>query len=394
MSPLARAPIRQVLPKLDLGAYKPGASNTITDVPGVLVSTQSIHESPNTFHKEINTGVTVILPRRNWFNSGCYAGVHRFNGSGELTGSHWLAETGLLNSPVVISNSYAIGPCYSGVYEYAIKHHLNPQTRLADFFLLPVIGETYDGFLNDIAAMPVQPKHVVQGIQTASAEPVAQGNTGGGTGMLCCGFKGGTGSASRILDGLKVPESGDTGKFTSTTFTLGALAQCNFGKQRNLRIGGALVGKAFLEQEAVTPSVEKKSNDSDPGPNGGSVIVVIATDAPLLPNQLERLAQRATAGIARVGGWGSNQSGDIFLALSTAAQIPRDAEHSWKPRVSQMIPVVDDMSIDALLEASVDVVEECVYNAICTAETMAGPDGAKAEAIDLDRLKSIMEKYL
>ena len=386
-----RVPIRTLLPSLYLGPYTPGPTNTLTDVPGVLVSTQSLHEPASATHKEINTGVTTILPRRNWFHSSCHAGIHAFNGSGELTGSHWLRETGLLNSPVVITNSFSVGAAYTGVYEYAIQHYRNPETRLADWFLLPVVGETYDGFMSDIAAMRVTSGHVVQGIESASADAVAQGNTGGGTGNLCSGFKGGTGSASRVLDGLRVADEKNA-ELRERKYTIAALSQCNFGKQRCLRIGGAPVGKIFLEEDEA--SAKGGDGENDPGPNAGSVIIVIATDAPLLPNQLERLAQRATAGIARVGGWGSNLSGDIFLAFSTAAEIPRSMEQTWTPRVAQRIEVVDDTSINALFEASVDVVEESVYNALCMAETIHGPDGATAEAIDLERLQTTMKRYL
>ena len=391
-----RAPIRHVLPKLKLGPYAPGPSNTITDVPGVLVSTQSIHKPANDKHKQVNTGVTVILPRRDWFNRACYAGYHRFNGSGEMTGTHWLAETGQLASPIVITNSFAIGPCYSGIYEYAIKHYANPKTGLADWFLLPVVAETYDGIMSDIATMAVQPSLAMQGIETASSKPVQQGNTGGGTGMLCSGFKGGTGSASRVLDSFRKVSPGSE-DLVETSYTIAALAQCNFGKQRCLRIGGVPVGQIFLDKGfgySATAPTKRSAKEVDPEAQGGSIIVVIATDAPLLPIQLQRLAQRATVGVSRVGGWGSNTSGDIFIAFSTAVDVPRGSEHSWKPRASLTIEPVDNMSIDSLLEATADVTEESIYNALTCAHTMVGPEDFKAEGIDLDQLKSVMDKHL
>ncbi|KAG0055833.1 hypothetical protein BGZ83_007266 [Gryganskiella cystojenkinii] len=381
-----RMRIRDLLPKIHIGRHPTGPQNSITDVPGVLVSTQSIRLAASETHKEVNTGLTTILPRKDWFNNACYAGIFSFNGSGEMTGSHWLNETGLLNSPIAITNSFAVGACYSGIYKYAIDHYRDKQTGLTEWFLLPVVAETYDGHLSDIAAMPVTPELMVKGIEMASDAQVPEGNTGGGTGMMCLGNKGGTGSASRVLEAEVRGEK--------TTFTVGALAQCNFGAKRDLRVAGVPIGRIFMEEDAAPTAVEDNAaEEKRQATKQGSVIVILATDAPLHPIQLQRLAKRATAGIANVGGWGGNSSGDIFLAFSTAASVPRAPDFSWNVTVSQSIDVVQDVTINALFEAAVYATEEAVYNAMCMAEDMAGPHGDTVKAIDLERLRKTMERY-
>ncbi|KAH8705015.1 putative D-aminopeptidase [Talaromyces proteolyticus] len=377
--------IRSLLPNLYLGRHSPGPLNSLTDVPGVLVHTESINKpaSATPRNHAINTGVTVILPRRDWFHNACYAGYFRFNGSGEMTGSHWLDETGLLNSPIVITNSFAVGPCYSGVYEYAIREYAG--SKPADWFLLPVIAETCDSYLSDIAAMAVTPEMVVRGIDRADNKRVDEGNTGGGTGMTCHGFKAGTGSASRVIEGV---EYGVT-----KTYTVAALVQANYGAKRDLRVGGVPVGRIMIEREtAAEKKEEERQADVKMATKDGSIIVVLATDAPLHPVQLQRLAKRATVGVARVGGWGSNSSGDLFIAFSTAEKIPRAPEFSWKPTAAQKVGVVQDTTINALFEAAADSTEEAIYNALAAAEDMEGPLGA-AKAINHEELKEIVEKY-
>jgi D-aminopeptidase len=398
-----RQRLRELFPQIKIGRFNTGSKNSITDVPGVLVSTQSIHK-PNTDTPQpipghenqnlktqhaINTGVTVILPRRNWFYEGCYAGIFRFNGSGEMTGSHWLEETGLLHSPIVITNSFAVGPAYSGIYRYAIKEY---SKGLADWFLLPVVAETFDGFMNDIAAMPVTEQMVVHGIEQANAEKVLEGNTGGGTGMLCQGFKGGTGSASRVTKG-KVALEGEEEKWVD--YTIGALVQANFGGQWYLNIGGVPVGKLMMNKEKRMDWEDKlRPVESQAPPKDGSIIIIIATDAPLHPTQLTRLAKRATVGLAKVGGWGSNSSGDIFLAFSTAEKIPKQTKDgTFDTAMRQKVGVVLDDTINALFEAAADCVEESIYNALCMAEDMEGPQGAKAKAINLEHLKKLLEQH-
>ncbi|KAK5095995.1 hypothetical protein LTS08_007877 [Lithohypha guttulata] len=389
-----RLRVREVLPDLFLGFHATGPLNSLTDVPGVLVHTQSIHRpaghDPARPVSVINTGVTTILPRRDWFEKGCYSAVFSFNGSGELTGSHWINETGLLNSPIVLTNSFGVGACYDGIYRYAVREYGDKVTGLVDWFLLPVVGETYDGYLNDIGAMPVTADMVVKGIEQASAEKVKEGNTGGGTGMTTMGFKAGTGSASRKVDAII--------RGHRTEFTIGALVQSNFGKPRNLRFGPAPVGRILKKEK----DEHKNAGNVPDRKKDGSIIVILATDAPLHPTQLQRLIKRATVGIARTGGFGSNSSGDIFLAFSTAAEVPREPpirdgmtplQAQFTANVELGVDVVQDTTINGLFEAAAEAVEESILNALCMAETMEGPNGARVEAIDLEKLKSIVERY-
>lgn len=221
-----------------------------------------------------------------------------------MTGVHWLDETGLLNSPIIITNSFAVGAAYTGVYEYCIPKHRNSK-GVCDWFLLPVIAETFDGIMSDIGALAVKPEHVVHGIEQASSGPVEEGNTGGGTGMLCQGFKGGTGSSSRLIEGLELDEH--TGRKKPVTYTLGTLVQCNYGRQRDFRIGGVPIGRLLIEEDGKEVQSMGMSGNVDPrtptSQKDGSIIIVIATSAPLHPVQLQRLAKRATVGLARVGGW-------------------------------------------------------------------------------------------
>ncbi|KAL1621279.1 hypothetical protein SLS56_009273 [Neofusicoccum ribis] len=398
-----RCRIRELLPNIYLGRYPPGPKNSLTDVPGVLCHTQSIIKPASATHGAINTGVTTILPRRDFFHHACYAGLFRLNGSGEFTGSHWIDETGLLHSPIVLTNSFAVGAAYQGIYEYCIPRHRNADGA-ADWFLLPVVGETFDGLLNDIAALPVTPAHIVHGIEQASDAAVPEGNTGGGTGMLCHWFKGGTGNASRV-----VPADGGSGR---SSYTLGALVQANYGRMRDLRVAGAPVGRqlddelaaasanlpadaSIVERLAALRSVAAAKDRKD-----GSIIIVLATDAPLHPVQCQRLAKRAALGLARVGGNAHNSSGDIVLAFSTANEVPvqtvtagESAVDPWKPR-PMAVDVLDDQTINALFEATADAVEEAVLNALCMAETMTGLGGLKIEALPLGKVKAMMERYL
>jgi D-aminopeptidase len=398
----SRQRVRDVLPTIYLGRYTPGPKNSLTDIPGVLVSTQSIHESPiypNAPAGSINTGVTTILPRKDWFKKGTFAGLFSFNGSGEMTGSHWITETGLLNSPIVITGSFGVGNAYNGIYEHAIREHTDSNGK-ADWFLLPVVAETFDGFLHDVTRFAVTPQHIVTGIDTASDAPVQEGNTGGGTGMLCHWFKGGTGSSSRIVPA-------ENGK----SYTIGALVQANYGKMIDFRIAGAPIGRLLFQDQqakfdadptnpellAQTKLLFKVKEAKDK--KDGSIIVVLATDAPLHPAQLQRLAKRATVGLARVGGWGTNSSGDIFIAFSTGNSPEMPTHMADGKPVDPFVPVslgidfIHDETIGALFEAGADAVEEAILNAVCMAETMEG-NGNKIEALNLDQVRGLMEKYL
>ena len=386
-----RARIRTVLPNLYLGRFPPGALNSITDVPGVLVHTESIRLPATSTHHEVNTGLTTILPRADWFDNGCYAGYFRFNGSGEMTGSHWLNETGLLNSPIAITNSLSVGACYSGIYHYAVREY-KQENGLINWFLLPVVAETYDGYLSDAGAMKVTPENMVRGIDMASTEREPEGNTGGGTGMCCHGHKGGTGSASRIIEGLEYRD----GEGNKTSYIVAALVQANYGAKRDLRFGGVPVGRFMEEEEALNSTQESATaqpqSQAQHVVKDGSIIVILATSAPLHPTQLQRLAKRATVGLSRVGGWGSNSSGDIFLAFSTAAKIPRAPEYTGKMTTRQKIDVLEDNNLNSLFEAAADATEEAIYNALCMADDMRGPLGRQVKALDLEWLKRFMAK--
>lgn len=397
-----RQRVREILPTVYLGRYSTGSKNSLTDIPGVLVSTQSIHESPkypNAVPNSINTGVTTILPRKDWFHKACFAGIFRFNGSGEMTGSHWIEETGLLHSPIVITGSFGVGSAYNGIYEYGVREYADKDGKV-DWFLLPVVAETFDGFLHDVTKFAVTPQHIVKGIDEASSDAVKEGNTGGGTGMLCHWFKGGTGSSSRI-----VPAE------NSKSYTVGALVQANYGAMRDFKIAGAPIGRLIFEEQER----KVKENPEDPEllaqasllfqiaqakeKKDGSIIIILGTDAPLHPTQLQRLAKRATVGLSRVGGWGSNPSGDVFLAFSTANELDVQTVTAankkidpWTPR-QVGINMVDDQTINALFEASADVVEESILNAVFMAERMEG-HSATVDALDLGKVKNLMEKYL
>ncbi|KKY19299.1 putative peptidase family t4 protein [Diplodia seriata] len=365
-----RCRVRELLPNLHLGRYPTGPKNSLTDVEGVLCHTQSIVRPATSAHGAINTGVTTIVPRRDFFNQACYAGVFRLNGSGELTGSHWIEETGLLHSPVVLTNSFAVGAAYQGIYEYCIPRHRNPESGAADWFLLPVVGETFDGIISDIAALPVTPAHIVAGLESASDAAVAEGNTGGGTGMLCHWFKGGTGSSSRVVPGA--------GSSPKESYTVAALVQANYGRMRDLRIGGAPIGR-LLDDELMAATQDL--------PADASTVERLAALG-------RRLAKRATMGLARVGGNAHNQSGDIFLAFSTANDVPVQTNADpWRPQ-PMAVDVVDEQTINGLFEATADAVEEAILNALCMAETMTGLGGLRVEALPLGKVKQMMEKYL
>lgn len=393
-----RQRLRQLLPSLHLGNWPTGPLNGITDVAGVLTHTTTLRPSTN---PAINTGVTVILPHKGWFHEALYAGMFRFNGSGEMTGSHWIEETGLLHSPIVLTNSFSVGEAYRGIYDYAIKHH-SQEDGTVDWFLLPVVAETFDGWLNDMTAFAVKPEHIVHGIDAATPDLTPEGCTGGGTGMICQGFKGGTGTSSRVVSGFDGADA--EGHTQSKDYTVGVLVQANYGSLRDFRVAGVPVGRIIMEQrerdgnEAVLKEqaeVEAAKHKKD-----GSIIIVIATDAPLHPTQLERLAKRATVGLAKVGGYGHNPSGDLFLAFSTANKVPvqtvtagQRSVDPFKPRVLSAA-VVDDQSINGLFQAVADATEEAIYNAVCMAETVTGHQGNRVDAIDLAQLKQVMEKYM
>ncbi|KAJ4250153.1 hypothetical protein NW762_011966 [Fusarium torreyae] len=381
----SRGRVRDVFPDLHLGSWKPGQQNGITDVPGVLVNTLTLREKDG----QVNTGLTTILPRQDWFHKACHAGIFRLNGSGEMTGSHWIEESGLLHSPILITNSFAVGPCYTGIYKYAIEKYGQGEDGV-DWFLLPVVAETFDGHLNDLRHFAITPEHVVESIRTASSDPVTEGNSGGGTGMMCQGYKGGTGTSSRVVPA----ERGED-------YTVAALVQTNYGRLRDLRISGIPVGRILQKQAEGNLAAASHHQDFDNAKDtrDGSIIIILSTDAPLLPHQLQRLAKRATIGLARVGGYAHNPSGDLFLAFSTANEIPVQTVTGQTKKVDPFqartfdITSVDDQTINGLFEAAADATEEAIYNALCMAETMIGNMGRKVEAMPIDSVKEIITEF-
>jgi D-aminopeptidase len=343
----------------------PGEWNAITDVPDLEVGYETIIADEPIVTR---TGVTAILPRgASAANVPCAAGVAVLNGNGELTGRSWIEESGQIQTPIAITNSHAVGAVHSGTERWMAEHH----PAAASAWMLPSVGETWDGYLNSINAETVRPHHAVSAIDAAHSGPVAEGNVGGGTGMNCYGFKGGTGTSSRRVDcgGL--------------TFTLGALVQANFGARRELTLSGRHLGRDSAAPNPMETSgwFDQEASGTQPTPGAGSVIVVIATDAPLLPRQCEALARRVPLGLARTGTTGSHFSGDIFLAFSTAN------EGGLRSSMSDRGPVVQSHDhlawgrIDPLFEAVVQATEESVVNALVAAEDMTGRDGHSSFAL-------------
>jgi D-aminopeptidase len=356
---MARTRLRDL--GIAIGKMQTGPSNAITDVPGVTVGHSTvISDAP----RVARTGVTMILPRgeQTW-KGNIFAAYHALNGNGELTGTHWLDETGLLCEPIGITNTYELGIVRDAIVEYIYKQdHTESES-----WGLPVVAETYDGWLNDIKAFHLRKAHAFEAIENAKSGEVEEGNVGGGTGMICHEFKGGIGTSSRLVEALGV------------TYTVGVLLQANYGDRDLLRVDGVPVGRLMGKENPPVPWPEPQQ--------GGSIIVIIATDAPLMPIQCKRLAQRATIGLARVGGVGHNGSGDIFLAFSTGNHIPFSSDEALD---LEMLP---NHHMNPLFEAVAEGVEEAILNALTAAETMTGFKGRTAHAIPLDRLKREMATY-
>ena len=343
---------------ISIGRLPPGKHNAITDVPGVHVGhTTLISDVP----RVARTGLTVILPREGaiWKDH-AFAATHTLNGSGEMTGVHWIAESGMLTSPIAITNTAQVGTVHEALNRYGYE------LGWTDVWDLPVVAETWDGWLNDMAAFHVTKDHVYQAIESASSGPVAEGNVGGGTGMICHEFKGGIGTASRMVN------------CPSGTYLVGALVQANYGAREDLRVDGVPVGREI--------TIEKIPSARAEAPGGSSIIVIIATDAPLVHSQCKRLAQRSTIGLARVGGMGQHGSGDIFLAFATGNRL---ASETQKPYALQMLP---NDQLNGFFLGVTEAVEEAILNALTSAETMTGFKGRTAYELPLDELQRIMER--
>ena len=357
-----------------IGRIPAGAHNAITDVAGVRVGHATIvsGEGPLTVGKgPVRTGVTVIVPHEGDIGvEPLFAGYHVLNGNGEMTGLLWVKESGMLTSPIAITNTHSVGVVRDALITYEVQR----TQRLKVGWSLPVVAETYDGWLNDINGMHVKPEHVWAALDEASDGPVAEGCVGGGTGMICHEFKGGIGTSSRVLS------EADGG------WTVGVLVQANYGARHLLRIDGVPVGELIPSSE-VPGFREERMRLGQRESGDGSIIIVVATDAPLLPHQCERLAQRATIGLARVGGIGANSSGDIFLAFATGNRgLPAAKDTTAQIASCRMIA---NNRMTPLFEACAEATEEAILNALCMATTTTGIEGRIMHALPLDRVKEI-----
>ncbi len=361
----------------------PGPIDAITDVAGVEVGHTTLIEGDGRLvvgKGPVRTGVTVVHPRGKANPDPVFGAWFTLNGNGEMTGTTWLQESGVLEGPVAITNTHSVGVVRDAILQWQVSRPgLQP-------WGLPVVAETYDGKLNDINGFHVRPEHVLRALDEAAGGPVAEGNVGGGTGMVCHGFKGGIGSASRVLPAA------------AGGYTVGVLVQCNYGRRADLRVAGVPVGVEIpdltecrtLDLQTDPPRErcgEPPPPGGEPRPETGSIIVVVATDAPLLPHQLKRVATRVALGVGRMGGFGGNGSGDIFVAFSTAN--PKAAVSGEVARVA-MLP---NDRINPVFEATVQATEEAILNALLAAETMTGANGVRVYAIPHDRLLEAMRKY-
>lgn len=340
---------------------QPGEYNAITDVPGVTVGYATVIEGDST-----RTGVTVIHPRGREDHDPVFGAWFPFNGNGEMTGSAWLEESGFLEGPIGITNTHSVGVVRDTIIQWQIE-----QGSIFQAWSCPLVTETADGWLNDINGFFVRPEHVLEALNSATTGPIAEGNVGGGTGMLCYEFKGGSGTASR-----KLPQK-------LGGWTVGAFVQTNFGRRFQLTIAGVPVGQ-HLKENAIWTSGENPFRQDE-----GSLIVVIATDAPLLPHQLKRLAKRASIGMARTGGLGGNGSGDIFLAFSTANPGAARGDESGLAALQAL----SNGHIDPLLFASAYATEEAIINSMAAAEDMTGFKGVSIKALPHRELQEVMKRY-
>jgi D-aminopeptidase len=330
-----------------IGSLEPGPLDAITDVDGVRVGHTTLIEGDS-----VRTGVTVVVPP----GEPLFAAPFRLNGNGEMTGLEWVRESGLLTSPIGLTNTHSVGVVRDALVRIAVAQDDAPD------WSLPVVAETWDGFLNDINGFHVRDEHVIAAVEAASEGPVAEGNVGGGTGMICHGFKGGIGTASRVTEGGQ---------------TVGVLVQANHGRRGRLAVAGAPVGAELGPDRVPLPG----------GPeDAGSIIVLVATDAPLLPHQCDRLARRAALGIGRTGGVGEDSSGDLLLAFATGNR----GLDGNEPTTVELLP---NARMNELFVAAVEATEAAIVNALLAAETMTGHEGHVAHALDPELLVEVMKRY-
>ncbi|MBI3884410.1 MAG: P1 family peptidase [Opitutae bacterium] len=337
---------------------KPGPLNAITDVAGVEVGQTTLIRGDGQLvvgAGPVRTGVTAIFPRGKATDAGVFAGWFSLNGNGEMTGTAWVEESGILEGPIALTNTHSVGVVRDAIIRWQVAHR--PRDNRV-WWSLPVVGETWDGWLNDINGFHVKPEHVFAALDSAKTGPVDEGNVGGGTGMVCHEFKGGIGTSSRLISG----------------YTIGVLVQANYGLRHQLLIAGVPVGREIPDGQ-IRPD------------EAGSILIIIATDAPLLPHQLKRLARRASLGLARMGSSSGDGSGDLFLAFSTGNTIPTERKKAGDVKML----VTEDMS--PLFEATVQATEEAITNALVAAETMTGVDGHTVVALPHDKLRAVLKKY-
>ena len=346
----------------------PGPNNAITDVRGIEVGHTTLISGEGKLivgKGPVRTGVTAIHPRGKSSNDAVFAAWFTLNGNGEMTGTTWVDDSGFLNGPVMITNTHSVGVVRDAVIAWKVKHG-EPDME-GYWWSLPVVAETWDGYLNDINGFHVHPEDAWHALDTAHSGPVEEGNVGGGTGMICNEFKGGIGTASRVLDAK------------AGGYTVGVLVQCNYGSRDQLRIAGVNVGREIPDHTVWKDDV-------------GSIIVIVATDAPLIPTQLKRVAKKVSLGLGRDGSYSGDGSGDIFLAFSTANR-DADKQGSVGAKGLRSLTMLPNDSLDPIFLATVQATEEAVVNAMVAAETMKGIDDHEVIALPHDRLRQVLKKY-
>lgn len=348
-----------------------GRWNAITDVEGVTVGHETIISDDDPDHvdtRTIRTGITAILPRGKTYNP-VFAGCYSLNGNGEMTGTTWIEESGFLEGPILFTNTHSVGLVRDTVIKWQVENNLSDPIAPGIFWLLPVVGETYDGVLNDINGQHIKEDHVYRALESASTGPVLEGCVGGGTGMICHEFKGGIGTASRKVT------------VGHREYTLGVLVQANHGIREDLTIAGVPVGRLLKDMPSPKSSRDAASKGA------GSILVAVATDAPLLPHQLKRIARRVPLGISRVGSHGEQYSGDIFIAFSTA-----NSKTAGRKGISNLEMLPNDQ-MDPLFHATVQATEEAILNALIAAKTTNGRNGKTAYALPHDKIIDIIRSY-
>jgi D-aminopeptidase len=341
----------------------PGPNNAITDVKGVEVGHTTLISGEGKLEVgkgPVRTGVTAIRPRGKNSSDAVFAAWFTLNGNGEMTGTTWVEDSGFLDGPVMITNTHSVGVVRDAVIAWKVKHGTPDMEGY--WWSLPVVAETWDGYLNDINGFHVKPEDAFQAIDSAHSGPVEEGNVGGGTGMICNEFKGGIGTSSRVLDAK------------AGGYTVGVLVQCNYGSRDQLRIAGVNVGREIPEHTVWQGDV-------------GSIIIVVATDAPLIPTQLKRIAKKVSLGLGRDGSYSGDGSGDIFIAFSTANP------GAVSPQGVHQLSMLPNDSLDPIFLATVQATEEAVVNAMVAADTMTGIDNHTVIALPHDRLREVLKKY-